>query len=566
VPREHLRGMRICLVHANPWQAVRPVPPYGLHRLRTALEACGAQVDIVDPYLQWPADRVPSALAERIADLAPDLVGFSLRVLDSLLPVESVDGDDYGSDSTPLLEGIHTIVQLARAAAPSVPFVLGGAAFPTAPHELLDELDVDLGILGNGEAALVDLAARLRTGRSLDGVDGLVRRGVRVPVRPAAAVLATTTRRDPLFAPVFSVPVRTRSGCGMFCSYCTSANTGGVNSTYTLDVVLDELGEVAEKARDLGIVAEVHFADEEFNLPTEDHAVAVLSGMVERGYTDALRWGAYLNPRPFSDRLAELTKATNGVPEFTVDSASDTVLRVNRKPFRRKHLDQLIEVLVGHDLHATLYLMFGLPGETWDTVAETIEWARQLPATLTVAWAMGVRVLPGLPVASVAVAEPQHVYGGTGPSFTEPSIYCPLGPPRRVARQINQMLVELPHMPPMPAGPSMWEGTGCLAVAYRLVAAGADVDTWVHEVVKDAEGRGELRGRLLQSVRLIALWNGRDDLAAATPDPRAPGAVAGVLPGLPRALPRAPRSGWSVRHWPAGADLARNVLRRQRVR
>src|SRR5690348_8213722 len=89
-----LGGMRVCLVHANPWQTWRPVPPYGLHRLRTALEASGAVVTIVDPYLERPEDEAEGHLTTRLREIVPDLVGFSLRVIDTLVPVETTDGPD----------------------------------------------------------------------------------------------------------------------------------------------------------------------------------------------------------------------------------------------------------------------------------------------------------------------------------------------------------------------------------------------------------------------------------------------------------------------------------------
>ena len=340
-----LSGMRVVLLHANPWQAVRPVPPYGLHRLRTALEQSGADVTILDPWLHWTDAEADVAVEHRLRELEPDLVGFSLRVVDTLVPVETTDGAGDGSDSTPLLPRIRDIVQAARLGAPGVPFVVGGAAFPTHPQAILEFVGVDLGILGNGEAAVVDLADRLRRRAPLDGVDGLVRRGVTAPVRPAMAALAGPTSRDPLFAPVFSVPVRTRSGCGMFCSYCTSSLLQGMNGTVSLDTVFDEIGEVVARARAIGEVPEIHFADEELNLPTEDHAIALLEGILDRGWADALTWTAYLNPRPFSDRLAELVKATHGRAEITVDSVVDSVLHVNRRPVRRRHVDQLVDVL-----------------------------------------------------------------------------------------------------------------------------------------------------------------------------------------------------------------------------
>jgi hypothetical protein len=508
-----LTGLRVALVHANPWQAVRPVPPYGLHRLRTALEQCGAHVTILDPWLHWTDAEADVALEHRIRELAPDLVGFSLRVIDTLVPVETTAGPADGSDSTPLLPRIRDIVHAARLAAPGVPFVVGGAAFPTHPRAILDFVGVDLGILGSGEAALVDLAERVRRKASLEGVAGLVRRGDTVAVRPAMAALAGPTHRDPLFAPVFSVPVRTRTGCGMFCSYCTSSLMQGMNGTISLDTVFAEIGEVVARSRALGEVPEIHFADEELNLPTEAHAVALLEGIIARGWADQLRWTAYLNPRPFSDRLAELVKATHGRAEITVDSAVDSVLHVNRRPVRRRHLDQLVDVLDRHELPAVLNLMFGMPGETWETAEQTMAWARQVPEHVLVSWGSGVRILPGLPVSRFAEQEPQHVHAGSGPSFTEPSLYSTLGPPREVALRLNELLDGQPQVPPMPDGETVWSHTGVLATAYRLVAAGTDPQRWRREVVDVATAAGPVAPLLLKSAALIARWNHRADLA-----------------------------------------------------
>jgi B12 binding domain/Radical SAM superfamily len=508
-----LTGLRVTLVHANPWQAVRPVPPYGLHRLRTALEESGADVTILDPWLHWTDFEADVAVEHRIRELEPDLVGFSLRVVDTLVPVETTDGAADGSDSSPLLPRIRDIVRAARLAAPRTPFVVGGAAFPTHPQAILDHVGVDLGILGSGEAAIVDLADRIRRGASLDGVDGLVRRGVPTPVRPAMAALAGPTCRDPLFAPVFSVPVRTRTGCGMFCSYCTSANLQGMNGTLSLDTVFAEVGAVVAKAHALGEVPEIHFADEELNLPGEDHAVALLQGILDRGWADRMTWTAYLNPRPFSDRLAELVKATHGRAEFTVDSAVDSVLHANRRPARRRHVDQLVDVLARHELPAVLNLMFGMPGETWETARRSIAWAREVPEHVLVSWGSGVRILPGLPVSRFAEQEPQHVYAGSGPSFTEPSLYSTLGPPREVALRLNELLDGHPQVPPMPDGETVWAHTGVLTTAYRLVAAGADTQRWRQEVVEVATAAGPIAPQLLKSAALIARWNGRADLA-----------------------------------------------------
>jgi hypothetical protein len=130
-----------------------------------------------------------------------------------------------------------------------------------------------------------------------------------------------------------------------------------------------------------------------------------------------------------------------------------------------------------------------------------------------VSWGAGVRILPGLPVSRFAEREPQHVHAGGGPSFTEPSLYCTLGPPRQVALRLNELLDGHPQVPPMPAGETVWSHTGVLATAYRLVAAGADPQRWRDEVVDVASMAGPFAPVLLRSAALIARWNDRTDLA-----------------------------------------------------
>ena len=63
--------MRVLLVHANPFQRVMPVPPYGLERLRTAIEPLTETVEILDPYLVSTDPIAAAAATSRIAASNP---------------------------------------------------------------------------------------------------------------------------------------------------------------------------------------------------------------------------------------------------------------------------------------------------------------------------------------------------------------------------------------------------------------------------------------------------------------------------------------------------------------
>src|SRR5918996_1264668 len=80
-----------------------------------------------------------------------------------------------------------------------------------------------------------------------------------------------------------------------------TASLRGRNRNNDLDQVLDEVEDLVGHARRRGLVpVPIFFADDEFNLPGEDHAIAMLEGLVKRRLERYVQWRAYFNPVPFS--------------------------------------------------------------------------------------------------------------------------------------------------------------------------------------------------------------------------------------------------------------------------
>ena len=206
----------------------------------------------------------------------------------------------------------------------------------------------------------------------------------------------------------------------MQCVYCTAANLGRQHANGDLETVLDEVERTVAEARERGVGrVPIFFADDEFNLPDERHPIAVLEGLRERGLTRHISWRAYFNPTPFSAEFAELVRETNGHVSITVDSAADTLLETAQKPFRRRHLDALVALLGEHGVSADLGLIFGLPGETEETIAETIAFVRSLPESIEVVYSAGARVYPHTPLARIAEQEPERLVGADDPTLPD---------------------------------------------------------------------------------------------------------------------------------------------------
>jgi hypothetical protein len=471
---------RVLLVHANPFQRVTPVPAYGLERLRTAVEPTGAEVELIDPYLV--SDDPLGAARAAAGRFRPDVIGLGIRIIDDCIVVDRLEAPaDEPIDVSFLLPEVLELRRALAEAAPEALFIAGGAGFSACPQECLEYLDVDYGVVGAGEAALVAVCG----GQPLDEIPGVVRRGEPDGIGAYRLDFGGPTRRDPLYAPTNSFPVRTRIGCAMQCVYCTAANLGRQHESGDLATVLDEVEQTVQGARDRGVDrVSIFFADDEFNLPDERHPISVLEGIRDRGLEKHLTWRAYFNPTPFSSRFAELVRETNGHVSITVDSAADSLLQTAQKPFRRRHLDELVALLAAHGVSADLGLIFGLPGETEETIAETIAFVRALPLSIEVVYSAGARVYPHTPLARIAEREPERLVGADDPSFLAPVAYSRPWPPRELARRVDEQLSSLPNVSRV--GVAYRGGQTTLADAYRTVLA----QPTLQQTVAKTNGKG----------------------------------------------------------------------------
>ena len=551
---------RVLLVHANPFQRVTPVPAYGLERLHTAIVPTGAEVELLDPYL---VSEDPLGAARAAAErFQPDVIGLGIRIIDDCIVVDRLEAPaDEPIDVSFLLPEILELRRVLGDAAPEATF-LGGAGFSACPQECLEYLGVDYGVVGAGEDALVAVCE----GRSLDEIPGVIRRGQPEGIGAYRLGFGGPTRRDPLYAPANSFPVRTRIGCAMQCVYCTAANLGRQHASGELETVLDEIEQTVQGARERGVGrVSIFFADDEFNLPDERHPISVLEGIRDRGLAKHLTWRAYFNPTPFSAKFADLVRETNGHVSITVDSAADSLLETAQKPFRRRHLDDLVALLSEHGVSADLGLIFGLPGETEETIAETIAFVRALPLSIEVVYSAGARVYPHTPLSRIAEQEPERLVGADDPSFLRPSAYSRPCPPRELARRLDGQLASLPNVNRV--GVAYRSGETTLADAYRTVLA----QPTLQQTVAKSNGKGRwteiLRRAALDDTQRkpaesiaaclqVALWHGRYDLASS--------AAASLLredipPEMSRAQLRFARLAYGGL---ALADRAKSALRR----
>ncbi len=375
---------RVLLVNPNRCEQPYPVYPLGLAYLQRALRAFGCAT------ATWDALAAADTLESRIRSFAPTAVALSMR------NVDNVQAHNARSFVGELLDTCRRIRDATKA-----PLILGGSGFSLFPRELFELTGADYGIQGEGEASLVRLLEALESAGPLESLPGLVHRGADgrtrvnppVPGRPSfdaepehdAQVLRAYAGRG-------SLPgVQTQRGCPLRCCYCTYPLIEGTRSRYrSADHIVREMGRLVE----LG-VKYTFVVDSVFNTNAE-HVARICEALVAARL--GMEWQCFLRPRNLSRKLLELMKRA-GLRhiEFGSDSLSDPVLKRYGKGFTYEEILGASTAARELGIKFSHFLIFGGPGETPETVEETLSRAQGISGSLYFA-SIGMRIYPGTPL------------------------------------------------------------------------------------------------------------------------------------------------------------------------
>ncbi len=389
--------MRALLISTN--QSLSPVPvmPTGACLVAEAAERNGHEVSLLDlMFRRDPTRAVADAL--RRADYG--VIGLSIRNIDN---IDMQNTEFYIRDLIPL---VSTIRRYSRAR-----LVLGGAALSVMPREIMHALSIDCAVVGEGETAFPALLSALERNEGWEdcpGVASLGRAGFRKNRQArsmnqcAVPSYGRWLNLRPYRSLLAAAGLQTKLGCGFRCIYCTYRSIEG--ETYRLF----DPGGVAESAGQLAVtgVRDIEFVDNVFNHPL-DHAVEVCEALIRSGVRARFQ-SVELNPSSFDDCLvAAMERAGFVGMGITVESASDRVLHRLHKGFTAWDVYRCAEIVRRHDLPCIWIFMLGGPGETRETVRETLAFAEQqiVYGRDAAFFGIGVRIYPGTELESIARKE-----------------------------------------------------------------------------------------------------------------------------------------------------------------
>jgi radical SAM superfamily enzyme YgiQ (UPF0313 family) len=213
--------MRVLLISANTESINMPIIPVGLGAVAVSTRNAGHEVKLVD--LMRVSDTHPIIKAA-IEAFRPDVIGVSVRNIDD----QNIEEPQF------FLDQVKKVIFECRSFS-GAPIVLGGAGYSIFPESTLAYTGADMGIQGEGEIAFPALLALMEKGADLSGAAGLYLPGLGLqgkrkflknldllPLPDAQTWPAAAARDQDLW-----MPVHTRRGCPMNCSYCSTSNIEG---------------------------------------------------------------------------------------------------------------------------------------------------------------------------------------------------------------------------------------------------------------------------------------------------------------------------------------------------
>jgi radical SAM superfamily enzyme YgiQ (UPF0313 family) len=390
--------MNILLISTNRNALPMPVMPIGSCMVAEACERAGHRVKLLDLMFE----REPlAAVRDAVQAVRPDVVGLSVR---------NIDNNDM-RDTVFFLEDLRSIVHAVREQS-SASVVLGGAALAVMPEAILRFSEVSCAVLGDGEKVFPLLLERISEGEPFGDVPGVAYldhdgfNSTPCPDRGGATECGAPdygrwVNVAAYCSQLATAPLQTKLGCAFHCVYCTYRKIEGNGQR------LAEPAAVADAVKRLAAsgLRDIELVDSVFNAPY-DHARAVCDALAGAKHGARLQ-SLELNPRAFDDDLiVDMERAGFVGMGLTVESASDVVLAGLRKGFTTRDVHHAADVVRRHDLPCAWIFLLGGPGETQETVRETLRFAesRTRPQDV-VFFNIGIRVYPGTELESIARRE-----------------------------------------------------------------------------------------------------------------------------------------------------------------
>ncbi|KJU84226.1 Fe-S oxidoreductase [Candidatus Magnetobacterium bavaricum] len=303
-------------------------------------------------------------LRRLLRQFAPDVVGISIRNIDSTNKSESVFYYAYIKETLDVIKSVTTTARV----------IAGGAGFSVFARRIMqDEPRIDYGVFLEGEATLPLLLDNLDDPSLVPNV--FYRKDAQVYYSPGGAAPDFATlplpKRSGMAVERYgegTVGVETKRGCHMGCLYCVYGFLNG--KKMRLRPVRRVVDDIQSLVEDFG-VKRFTFVDSIFNVPLK-HAEDICNELLRREI--AVQWSAWFTEKNLTRQFIDLVvRAGCRNIIFSPDGFSDNCLRRLGKDITMRDILRAYGIVRGIDGVEVSYNFFkNPPGQSLDNFIATV--------------------------------------------------------------------------------------------------------------------------------------------------------------------------------------------------
>jgi len=345
-------------------------PPLGLSYVAATLEQSGFKTEILDANAEFLS---PEETAERIINSQAKYIGFT-----------SV------TSTIPLVCKVSSLVRARNGN--SVIFVGGPHVTFAATETLKDCQAIDIVVRGEGERTASELVKKMEAGEDIAGIKGITfRKGGQIAENPDRELiediddiplparhllpiyLYSPSALDNLgFKGSKYATIITARGCPNKCVFCSSAAFWKRIRARTPENVVDELAKLVERYG----VKHVEFLDDTLIL-SKERMERICHLILERNLH--IKWSCYARINHVTAELVSLMKKSGcKFIQFGVESGNQEILDRVQKNITLEQVRIAAKIVRRAGIKLMCFFMIGLPGDTEETVRQTIEFAKEL--------------------------------------------------------------------------------------------------------------------------------------------------------------------------------------------
>jgi radical SAM superfamily enzyme YgiQ (UPF0313 family) len=340
-------------------------PPLGLMTLASCvLKFSDWDVEIIDALAE---ELTYEMLEKRIRASNPDVVGITVM--------------------TNKLVDCTLVAKIVKKINPDIKVIFGGAHVTIYPLESLHFPFVDYVVIVEGDRTLPELLNCIGNDKNINNVKGVYYKdkngtpiftGNRELIKdldeipfPARDLINKELYSSTLSKSSYSTTLISSRGCPYQCIFCNRPHWGKVFRARSAKNVVDEMEQCANEG-----IEEILIYDDTFTVDRK-RVVEICNEIKKRNIK--IWWDIRARVNTVDYDLLQLMKSAGCVRiHYGVESGNDKVLRDLQKGITKKQALEAFRLTKKVGIETLAYFMIGCPGETRETIMETIRFAKKL--------------------------------------------------------------------------------------------------------------------------------------------------------------------------------------------